>query len=898
MSKNLTRKGLALGAIAALTTSLFAGAPAQAAGESINLTSAFGTGTKTILGSTFEVASSFVGFSAAPGANVKYFVTGVVAADITDAQSASNADLTTPFSGSASGANTASPLPVGVTVTPVSVSSLGNYSEFRFGLDTSRITATTTVTVTAFVDSVISDGAITTGEIASAPLSITFVKPSEVAAVTTLDAPAVGASTVTAHITLGDINLQQVTAGVVRALVKRNGVSQTTNSSTGTNAVWVKADAALSATVNVSSFADTTTFASTDVLSAKANILDLGTTIGGSPTYTSNGTASSNTSTGSSTYEIGVGEIEAVSTANITGQTLRAKATTFSFKSQVTVAPAAAANYDAPAGIPAKVIISDYTHLGTTTLTLGGKTVSATSTANLEWATTTDAAGLVNFTITADKALDGEYFTVTVQALDKTSGYISVDVDATTGAALSTSNATTYTFDDAIAALASTNLVGNQTIATTKGGSVSFDVTVYDQFGQPWQSTKGYKVAVTNAANPTSGGSVSTSALTSSGKATITYTDTSTTTGTTVLNIVLTEQTTTSSGAYTASIAKFGGSNLANPGSVTVHVLTSTTATVLTGTNASSSPAIEYVTFKSVDTRTGAIAPAVITTAQTLTGKAIAADGGAVAGGLVTVSAKGVLFYDDTSVWSKDTITVRTDANGTYTVKYRSSLAGEQTLTVTSGSVTKTVTSSDFAFSGKAKIAKVVVTGPTAVASGRSATYTVQLADKFGNAIHDTAADLKVAVSYTGPGYFTQDLGAIANTNATGGLTLNLVVGSTDAGSGTLTVKSYGADTLNSQDSEKRDNVVTATALTIGAAPVVAPAVKANVVAKTKAFSVSVSGNASAKNVVVKVAGKTVATLKGSASAKTYTVKATKGSKKVTVYVGGKLLLTKIVSVK
>jgi hypothetical protein len=66
----------------------------------------------------------------------------------------------------------------------------------------------------------------------------------------------------------------------------------------------------------------------------------------------------------------------------------------------------------------------------------------------------------------------------------------------------------------------------------------------------------------------------------------------------------------------------------------------------------------------------------------------------------------------------------------------------------------------------------------------------------------------------------------------------------------------------------------------------------------SKKFYVSVDNNASAKNVVVKVAGKTFKTLKGSATKKTYVVAAPKGSHKVTVYVGGKLIATKTVSVK
>jgi hypothetical protein len=43
MSKNLTRKGLALGAVVALGSSLFAGTPATAAPTALFLDTAFGT---------------------------------------------------------------------------------------------------------------------------------------------------------------------------------------------------------------------------------------------------------------------------------------------------------------------------------------------------------------------------------------------------------------------------------------------------------------------------------------------------------------------------------------------------------------------------------------------------------------------------------------------------------------------------------------------------------------------------------------------------------------------------------------------------------------------------------------------------------------------------------------
>jgi hypothetical protein len=876
MSKNLTRKGLALGAVIALGTSLFAGAPAFATGGTISLASSHGTGTKTILGSTFQLSSTFVGATAAPGAALKYFVTGVAAGDLINVQSGMNTDLTTAFSTSTSA--TATTTPTGVTLDPLDISALGNYGHLRFGLDTTKVTATTTVSVTAFYDNVVADGKITAGEIASSAVSVTFVKPSEVAAVATMSAPIVGTTTASPKITLGDINLQQVTAGVVRAVVTRNGVA-----ATGVNALWNTTDASLNASVT-----GLTAATGTDVYSARAEILDLGkgASATGTPaeTYTANGTASALATGSVGAFEVGVGAITAIDKTVVSGTSIRAKATTYAFKSQVTVIPAATKNVKAGAGIPAKVIISGRGGMGTSTFSLGGKTISAASTADLEFATTTDATGLINFTITGDKAVNGESFIVTVQALDKTSGYVSTAVDG------STNNQTTFTFATAVATkVARIGLVGNEVMSTTKGGNVSFDVVVYDQFGAPFQSANGYKVFASTSGAQASGATVAASALTSAGKATISYTDNSTVNGLTTLQVRVFEQTTATSGVYTTAV---------DPGStasvdVVVYTVTSNAVSVLTGTNSSSTPTIEYGDFEAVDTRKGNIAPSLTTVAQTIAGKALAANGSALPGVPVKIAMAGAQFNTSAGTWAIDSITVMTNATGDYSVTYRSQKTGKQTLVITSGSATKSVDSSTFAAAGQSSISAVVITGAATVASGRSSVYTVKITDEWANTVEFAG---KVSVSYTGPGYFTTDLGAITAFGAKGTLTFTLIAGAADQGAGTLTVTSSGADDLTTSDAEKKDNVVATQAIQIGTAPVAGAT--AAVAGSTKRFFVSVDANASAKNVVVKVAGRTFATLKGSSAKKTYTVRAPKGSHKVTVFVGGKLIATKTISVK
>jgi hypothetical protein len=439
-----------------------------------------------------------------------------------------------------------------------------------------------------------------------------------------------------------------------------------------------------------------------------------------------------------------------------------------------------------------------------------------------------------------------------------------------------------------------TNADGTGTnLGVTKGGSASFGVVAYDQFKQPFSSTKGYKAFVTSS-NDTSGAAISTSVALTEGKGTVSFTDNSTATGTYRLNIVLKE--------WNSSASTWDNETTYNAAAkyVTVTVATDTTVKTLTGVNneSSSTPAIDVQTFKSVDGRSGA-ALNTYSTRESIVGKAIGADGAALVGVAVKIAGNSnTQFIASGSVHRIGEITVLTDGSGEYKVDYVSHAAGKTAFTVTAGSATKAITGSNFAYpTTLAVIASIAKTGDVSILPGRTATYTFTLKDKFGNTVkyNNSSVGALAKVTYVGPGYFTAALPTSFGVDGT--ITLTLVVGASDLGTGTLTVVSQDTDGSDT-DAAKVNDVTAATVITIGATPVVASATSAAIAGSTKKFYVSVSNNTAAKNVVVKVAGKTVATLKGAAAKKTYTVKATKGSKKVTVYVGGKLIATKTVSVK
>lgn len=77
MSKNLTRKGIAFGAIVALGTTLFAGAPASAAGidnGAVSLAPKTGTEYNVLAGASFELKANFANSAKTTGSYLKFLV--------------------------------------------------------------------------------------------------------------------------------------------------------------------------------------------------------------------------------------------------------------------------------------------------------------------------------------------------------------------------------------------------------------------------------------------------------------------------------------------------------------------------------------------------------------------------------------------------------------------------------------------------------------------------------------------------------------------------------------------------------------------------------------------------------------------------------------------------------
>jgi hypothetical protein len=895
MSKNLTRKSAAFGAVVALATTLFAGAPAQAAGETISLTPSAGTSFKTILGEAFELSSLFGGWGTAPTA-LKYFVTGVEAADlvVTAAVSSGVARATSGFANTTATDVTS---PTGVTIAGNAVT-LGQAAQVKIKLGAS-VTTTKTVTVTAFNDNYAADGKIDTAgnEVKSATVSITFVKPSEITAVTTLVAPQIGAArtTLKAKVTLGDINIEQLTANnLVTVDFKENGTTITNGGAE--NANYVKADAALVATaVGVSGNVEANKVytAAAKINAVASGVGSSGTVVGGDETITS--VVLPSTTRSDDVFAVAADDYQ-----------VRTGTKTISVSSQAKYTDADGVTaQNAPAKTPALVTISENARNLTTgsTLTAGGKTLSnadSTDTAeSISFAAETNAEGKVLFDIAFSTGAKDDTFKVVVQYLSASAYTAAANGDSIYTFVTPARADDRFVRVNAVGELADSSL---QAIGVKRGSDFTVTYNLVDKFGKLVVDTTNRRAVNVSASAGTT--AINKTVEMINGVAAVTVSDNSAS----AQNYTLAAKLQAWSGTAWVDSATSGGTAANNASNVTangqVYAQSSVTPGFMTIAKSVDKPTratdSQTLVTKLIDRQANQnLALFVLGTGdEVISGTVLSDDGNAAAGVPVTITGAGIQFSaiahgnNADFVLNLGTITVMTDEAGGYSVKAISQKAGKIAITATSGSLSKSTTPEYAAAVGTAGSA-IAISAPAFVSAGGSSTIVVTLTDKFGNPVQTTTAGVeRLSVSVTGAGV----TGTIpATTDAAGQLRFSQLLGMGDTGSYVVTVK-YDADgtgTTNAQISK-------AATVTIGTAPVVTPAgATAAIAGSTNRMFVSVSNNTLARNVVVKVAGRTVATLKGSTAAKrTYTIRSTKGSKKVTVFVGGKLIATKTISVK
>ena len=877
MSKNLTRKGLAFGALVALGSSVVAGAPANAAVSALSIAPTYGTTGNTILGQDFSVAISGTGIAGAQN-EFKLFVEGAVASDFASTTAVNYRKGVTKLS---DGSGTSAADATDGTVTTVSATDktavvagittiAASYTTVKLDLSTSAVTATRTIKVTPFVDNVIADGKPTTGEVAGAPISITYYKGSEVTATTTIKTPLIGdtTNTVTALVTLDkDINLAQFKdAGSSDVSVDFKANAGT--AATASNITYSSVDGALKAVTTGN--ANIGTIAKNVVYSAQAKIGGTAsgsistTTVAGSgidvtTDYTAANFVSATTNTNvrkanANTYGVRTGTTTvAISTAAIK------KATSSTDATKVAVG----------AGLPVKVVVTPLALAAGSKFTAGGKSSDVANT-SFSFDTTTNADSKVVFDLTATGAAAGDNAKIEVSLLD-------ADAWTTTVAAtyLTWEDATQTSQPVLLNSVVKSGTSDTSVISVKAGGSFNLEFALYDNFGALYSGSTSKYVHVT-------GGSV---VKFVGGKATVSRTDSN----------VADAEVSLAYGVNTSS-------TYAIPTAKTVLVEAqknvtagfATAAAVFAGTKVPGS-----ADFAAGDARNGA-AISELDTADlgdyaTVSGKLMNSEGTVLKGASVTVSGTGLLFVSgyenvDNQVWAVGSISVNTDASGNYSVRVYSNKSGKQAVTVTSGSATASATPEWSAAAANTATA-IAITAPTSTAPGTTAAVVVKLTDAKGNAVKtDGATGLTFTVRVSGAG----TPGTINEyTNADGETRFNVVVGSGETGSFKVVV-TYDADAALTTSAPITKEAV----VTIAAAPapaVVEPTSKIGT-ANGRVYVNVKDGKGSV--VTVKVGSKW-STKTALNNDYTFSYKNKKGAKvSVKVYVDGDLSASKTITVK
>jgi hypothetical protein len=795
MSKNLTRKGLAFGAIVSLGASLFAGTPAFAADE-LTLAPTTGTAYKTIEGEAFSLSAGLA--PATPAGNVVQLKYQVVTTDATI--------VPTIVSSGTSGATNESGVTQPTNTKVYSSANLpvvGSAQRISLASPTAVASGTpVTAAVTAFFDAN-SNGLFDSGEWNSATRTVTWLDAADVTTSITISPVTVGDTTFTASATLTDINVAQLSANSYGIYFRNNdatataitnltapavvGVLQTDGSIKVTTAVLassgtVAASTSFRADVVYKKTGITVAGASAEVIGAAKTIDTVARTINSIDVAAA-------VTTGA---KAGVATQAVPGTAGALAVTASTAATTYKLTATVkdnATTPAVVAN------AAFKVTVGGTTPTSTKKLTVNGKVYTAALTAAID--ATSDASGNVVLDVTSEGFAAADTITFT---------FVSQNI---TNVATVTIAAPTY----AIVDVADNAGVSQRTVA--KGSTYAVEYRVLDQFGD---APADGKFRLINTITSTGTGAGTVYQAVTGGKATISTVDANTVDATVthtlnlqgfdsvsqnfvavtaltpalpaVTNKVVTVNVKATTGGAVAKTVTIGTPVLSSGQLGTVTTLRIDSTTWKPGFDARFSKETAPTLFAGYTTAAGVTAQTAAATANTSSAGAVAlpvtvADStlaaATITGASVTVSGKGLFFAIGSGaslVTAADSITYLDGANSQVSVY--SHTAGKQTVTVTSGTASKTV---DLTFITVAAEASKLVMGtlPAQAQAGRSMDLSATVTDKWDNAVEGAS----VAFTNTGVGY-VQSTAAVTS-NATGKVSGRLIVLQNDLGTSFLT---------------------------------------------------------------------------------------------------------------
>lgn len=797
MSKNLTRKGLTLGALVALVSSVIAGVPAQAANE-LTVAPSSGTSYNIASGSVFNLATTFApGYTPSSYSQLKYLVK-------TDANSVINYAAGTSARSAANITSAATSVAVSTTSTAISAGISAATDIAYLGLSAATTTDTSRVEVTAFVDAN-NDGALTSGEWNTVK-SVTFLKASAITPTVTLTAPTTGDTKVSATVVWGDLNIEQMSTETVKFTVGTQVASAT--SGTLADGVWTKDSL--------------TGLAAAEAVTAQA--YDGSTALGTAAT----GTASArtiNTTNGLVANVLKGNDAIATAATAIATNTAATVRVNGTFTAQVKAydttattalaAPGVAVVGSVPtlgAGITLRAATSSLTEISITVA--GTKYVSNDVLRAATFPLKTDSTGVASLVVSSSGLTAGSTATITVK-------FAAQNLEA---AVIATQTAAAYTVsDDAASAV----------VATNKNTSVSFNYSVKDQFGV--LSTRTNERLKIRASHASGGAGIANQFIAvSGGKAAFTVkpeTDI-----TTDITVGADLQISTLDASTGVTSWADDGTDVADRTvkfrSAAYSFTTAPAIDATTGINggAWTAAGAQKQTLTTVDQSDSTLTTGLVTPSAGTTWAKVTLTGSN-AGESLTVSGTGVFLSIDGGTVAKDKAT-KTAENAAVVIYVASNTTGAKTLTVTNGTVSKTVV---VTFDKAAATAGYKVTiGDLAsqAQAGRAIDVSAVITDKFGNPVQGAT----VTLSSTGVGYLYSN--SSTTSDASGRVTAKLIVDSGDLGTATVTANSTLADATVATASKSIELGQTDADVTVGGRAIYASAE----FAKGKTVTVTIDG--------------------------------------------------------
>jgi len=681
---------------------------------------------------------------------------------------------------STSNTTTATSTSADFVIEPVSGDKGAAGSPMLLTLDATTLATETQLTVTAFIDL---DGSndISDGEIVSAATEITFVPASAAVGSISLQAPAIGATTVYANVSFtGDINVRQITDGHV--LVDFTGAGATADRQATYISATVGYAASLSHTVagtnsftaslqldqdNNGTFNDTVYEAvDTKVAGAvEADVFTVTVKTGAGISVTTVAKEENSTGTAAENF------VEAAGVATVREETATVTVTGFVGTDAVT-----------PLAVKNKPVVLTVTPSGVTAadkFTVDGKQYSLNQATTIN--TTTDKDG--NWSIDLGTAgLDAtDTVKVQVASVDGVAGFNSTD-----GVMTITVAESDYTLLD------TTDSTGENLRTIKAGDTVTMNYKMVDQWGQA-PKNGAYRVAISDLSNnrATKAADFAVSASVVDGLVSLTFTDNGTGIGFTDVRAQFGPTagalSTTAGDFVTTRVFVVADSAVAT---ITLDALAYGTAQYVkdTTTDNRKKLLLEDKAFGAYDVNQavpGAKAPEIDATfVVTVAGTVANAAKAGLDGSVVTVSGAGLQFKVG-NVYAVGTATFVADGDGDFSVGVWSQMGGTRTVTITSGGVSQTV-ALPYAGAAAGSEDSLTVASVASITPGSTTNVVATVKDELGNGVKGITVQFSTTIGYMAQAEVTTD----ANGVAVG----KLVTSVADKGNTSLTVSIPGND--------------------------------------------------------------------------------------------------------